>query len=273
MTPKTAQNKRILRLFFAILAVILVYASVSYALLPEFWRHYEGHERIGDLALVTKTKLGIPGDALNVALEGDEADVVCALTAAGWAPADATTLRTSLKIAGSVIFDRPYPTAPVSDLYYNGRKQDLAFQKAAGKSADKRHHVRFWRALDAEGDHGPVWVGAVTFDRSVGVSAYTGQITHHIDADIDSERDRLTQDFVAAGVAEAVSQVSGVGPTLYARNGGGDFYFTDGEMSVVRLGSGCQGHLPPPPAPSAPAPRIGLKNQIFGVLTGLWRRF
>jgi len=273
MTPRAAQNRRIRPVFFAVCAIILVYALVSYALLPEFWRHYEGHERIAGLALVTKTKLGIPGDALNVAAEGDEADVVCALTAAGWAPADATTIRTAFKIAGSVIFDRPYATAPVSDLYYDGRKQDLAFQKAAGKSADKRHHVRFWRALDAENDHRPLWVGAVTFDRSVGVSAYTGQITHHIDADIDSERDHITLDFVAAGVAADVSQVSGVGPTLYARNGGGDYYFTDGEMSVIRLASGCQAHLPPPPASSTPAPRIGLKNQIFGVLTTLWRRF
>ena len=34
----------------------------------------------------------------------------------------------------------------------------------------------------------PVWLGAATFDRSVGVSHYTGAITHHIDADIDAER-------------------------------------------------------------------------------------
>jgi len=272
MTPKGAQNKRIRPVLLATCAIIAVYALVSYALLPEFWRHYEGHETIADLALVTETRLGIAGDALNVALAGDETDVVCAFTAAGWAPADATTIRTSLKIAGSVIFDRPYPTAPVSDLYYDGRKQDLAFQKAAGKSADTRHHVRFWRTLAAEKDRRPLWVGAVTFDRGVGVSAYTGQITHHIDANIDSERDRLTRDLAQAGVAQDVSLVSGIGPTLFARNGGGDHYFTDGEMAVVRLASGCAAHLPPPPAAIAPAPAISLKNRLFGVLSALWRR-
>ena len=30
----------------------------------------------------------------------------------------------------------------------------------------------------------PVWLGAATMDRGVGVSHYTGAITHHIDADL-----------------------------------------------------------------------------------------
>ena len=272
MRPKPPKNKRIQAVFFSFCGLVLVYALVSYALLPAFWRHYEGHERMAGLALVAQTKLGIPGDALNVALEGEEADVICAMTAAGWAPADARTIRSSLKIVGSVIFDRPYRTAPVSDLFYEGKKQDLAFQKAAGKSADTRHHVRFWRALGAENDRRPLWVGAVTFDRGVGVSAYTGQITHHIAADIDTERDQLTEDLAQAGVAEDISQVSGIGPTIYARNGGGDYYFTDGEMSVVRLARDCKANQPAPIAASAPPLRYGVKNFAFGAMAALWRR-
>lgn len=272
MRPNPKENKRIRVVLFSLCGLVLVYALVSYALLPVFWRHYEGHERMADLTLVTQTRLGIPGDALNVALEGEEADVVCAMTAAGWAPADKKTIRTSLKIVGSVIFDRPYPTAPVSDLFYDGKKQDLAFQKAAGDSADTRHHVRFWRALDAGGDRRPLWVGAASFDASVGVSGYTGQITHHIAADIDTERDHLTENLAQAGVAEAISQVSGVGPTIYARNGGGDYYFTDGEMSVVRLAGDCKANLPAPVVASAPPLRTSVKNLAFGALAALWRR-
>jgi len=272
MKPRYPENRRIRVVLFSLCALVLAYALISYALLPTFWRHYEGHERMADLALVTQTKLGIPGDALNVALEGEEADVICAMTAAGWAPADGTTIRSSLKIVGSVIFDRPYPTAPVSDLFYEGKKQDLAFQKAAGRSADTRHHVRFWRALGAQKDLRPLWVGAVTFDRGVGVSAYTGQITHHIAADIDNERDKFTANLAQAGVAEDIRQVSGVGPTVFARNGGGDYYFTDGEMSVVRLSRDCKANQPAPVAAS-PAPlRYGLKNLAFGALAALWRR-
>ena len=115
------------------------------------------------------------------------------MRAAGWQPADPVTLRSRLEIAGSVLARRAYPTAPVSDLFYDGRRQDLAFEKPAGISPKERHHVRFWLALD-QGDAGlPVWLGSATFDRSVGVSHYTGQVTHHIAPDIDAERDLLAQ--------------------------------------------------------------------------------
>jgi hypothetical protein len=49
-----------------------------------------------------------------------------------------------------VMLDRPYRDAPVSPLYYEGKKEQLAFEKPEGKSADRRHHVRFWQVLDKE---------------------------------------------------------------------------------------------------------------------------
>ena len=110
---------------------------------------------------------------------------------AGWSPADPVTLRSSARSAGSVLARRAYPTAPVSDLYYDGRRQDLAFEKPSGKSARTRHHVRFWKALDSGDDGLPVWLGAAVFDDGLGVNHYTGQITHHTAPDIDAERDLL----------------------------------------------------------------------------------
>ena len=73
---------------------------------------------------------------------------MCAMNAAGWSPSDPVTLMSSLKIAGSVVFHRPYLHAPVSPLFFDGRRQDFAFEKASGGSASRRHHVRFWKALD-----------------------------------------------------------------------------------------------------------------------------
>ena len=80
-----------------------------------------------------------------------------------------------MRIVGSVLLDRPYLDAPVSPLFYENRKQDLAFEKPSGKSARTRHHVRFWKALDAGDDGLPVWLGAAVFDDGLGVSHYTGQ--------------------------------------------------------------------------------------------------
>jgi hypothetical protein len=73
--------------------------------------------------MVSQTRQGIPGDPLNVGLVGNRADIVSAMHAAGWYPADAITLRTSAEIIGSVLLDRPYRDAPVSNLFYDGLKE------------------------------------------------------------------------------------------------------------------------------------------------------
>ena len=101
-----------------------------------------------------------------------------------------------------------------------------------------------------------------TFDRGVGVSHYTGAITHHIAADIDAERDLLATDLEAAGMVDAKYQVTGIGPTLTGRNGGGDPYYTDGEVWILRLVVACQKRTGPAAIiPSPPATEI--KDQIW----------
>jgi hypothetical protein len=80
-----------------------------------------------------------------------------------------------------------------------------------------------------------VWLGAATFDRGVGLSHDTGEVTHHIAPDIDAAREGLLGDLARAGRLEAIYQVTGIGPTLYGRNGGGDPYHTDGELGIGRL--------------------------------------
>jgi LssY C-terminus len=259
------------RLAAAAIAAVALYLGLAYVLAPFFWRHFEHQPRLAGLEATTRTALGLPGDAINVGLEGSEDDVLCAMHAAGWRPADPVTLNSSVKIVGSVLLDRPYLDAPVSPLFYENRRQDLAFEKPAGKSARTRHHVRFWKALDAGADGLPVWLGAAIFDDGLGVSHYTGQITHHTARDIDAERDLLMSDLEQAKKVAELYSVSGVGPTLFARNGEGDPYFTDGDIAVAKLVSGCEGQQGAPLTLIEP-PRIEAKNAVFSWLTALWRR-
>ncbi len=227
-------------MLLVLLAVVLGgYGAIAYVMLPQTWAHYEHQKGLAGFTMLTKTGQGIPGDPLNIGLVGTKDDVLCAMHAAGWYPADPITLRSSLKIIGSVVLDRPYRDAPVSNLYYQGRREDLAFEKPDGKNADRRHHVRFWEVLEHGQEGRPVWLGAVTFDRDVGLSRYTGQVTHHIAPDIDAERNGLTADLKAAKVVDAIYEVTGVGPTLDGRNGEGDRYYTDGEIEISRLVAGC----------------------------------
>jgi LssY C-terminus len=225
---------RVRRLAVALSIALGAYLLVAYGILPLVWTEVERghHPALEGLPKITYNADGIPADPLNVALVGDEAEVMAAMLAAHWHPADPITLRSSLKIAESAVSHRPDPDAPVSPLYVFGRKQDLAFEEDVGGSADRRHHVRWWRAepLDAAGR--PLWIGDATFDRDAGISHLTGQITHHIGPDIDAARGRLMADLVAAGQLAGRYEWPGIGATQDGRNAGGDRYYTDGLMAV-----------------------------------------
>lgn len=272
MSPSSPPGKRTLAAAAALAAVVALYLAIAYFVAPDLWRHVERQRGAADLGARTVTAQGIPGDVINVGLEGAEDDLQCAMAAAGWSPADPVTLASALKIAGSVAFRRPYVHAPVSALYFAGRRQDLAFEAPAGTDAGVRHHVRFWKAPGA-GDGGlPVWLGAATFDRGVGVSHYTGQVTHRIAPDIDAERDRLMQDLVAAKRVARTYWVGGVGPTVSGRNGGGDPFHTDGEIAFADLAPGCA-QAAAPVEVEPPSPRIAVRSAIFSWILAARRLF
>jgi hypothetical protein len=252
----------------AIMMIAAVWLICSYAIAPLVWRHYEHQKDLAGLSMVTRTKAGIPADPINVGLVGSQSDVLCTMHAAGWDPADPVTFRSSLEIVGSVLLDRPYREAPVSPLLFDNRQEDLAFEKPIGKSADRRHHVRFWKALDRGEEGRAVWLGAITFDRGVGFSHDDGRITHHIAPDIDAERDLLTDDLVAAKVVTTIYEVAGVGPMLDGRNGEGDPYFTDGEIKISVLVQGCDQKSATVSRPANPR-FVELKNDVWSTAAKL----
>jgi hypothetical protein len=263
-----SRYRRLLVLGAKITVVLLgVWLLAAYVILPAFWRHYEHHPALEDAPKTTLTSQGIPGDPLNVGLIGHEADVVASMLAAGWSPADPITLRSSLAIAASVVFKWPDPHAPVSSLFLFGRKQDLAFEKLVGGNARRRHHVRFWKS-DALGSVGkPLYIGSATFDVKVGISHYNGEITHHIAADIDTERNGLINDLIDAARLVEIYEVTGVGATLLGRNGGGDRYFTDGELKIGILATGLEAERHPRLLPNPPV--VQLKEQLWSAIRPL----
>ena len=224
------------KLSIGVAVLLASYLGAAYLLLPETWTVVDRNVDVSPASMVTRTSSDIPGDPINVGLEAhDTAAVLRAFAIAGWDTADAVTLKTAVEIGVSVLFDKPYPDAPVSPLTYDGRRQDLAFEKPVGDSADQRHHVRFWRTSTKSPDGRELWLGSVSFDRGVGLSHDTGQITHHIDPNIDAERDGLMQDLKATGQVVSTYEIKGIGPTQNGRNGGGDLYFTDGNILIGRL--------------------------------------
>src|SRR5262249_23320592 len=126
----TSQPPRRRRLLRVAVAVIVIWAVVAYLVIPAWWRRYfRRYPAPDDVPGIPQTSTGIPGDPINVALVGTKAELVRAMLAAKWYPADPLSLKSSLEIAVDAVFKRPDPDAPVSNLYLFGRKEDIAFQQ------------------------------------------------------------------------------------------------------------------------------------------------
>ena len=108
-----------------LILALIVYLGLAYFLVPLGWRRLSRHHPALDNApRISYTANDIPGDPINVGLVATEEELVKAMLATDWHPADRITLRSSFRIARDGVFRRAYVDAPVSSLYVFGRKQD-----------------------------------------------------------------------------------------------------------------------------------------------------
>ena len=187
--------------------------------------YFIGRVRTGD---------GLLGDPINCAVKGDKKQLMKAMEHNGWFKAEPITLQSSWRMIVASLTKRSYPTAPVSNLFLFGKQQDIAFQKEVNNNPRARHHVRFWKVPHGwylPGGYSVDWVGAATFDRRVGISLFTGQITHKIAENTDDERDFVAESFKKANV-QFVKHFS---TAYHSRNGGGDSIQTDGSLVIINL--------------------------------------
>jgi uncharacterized membrane protein len=158
------------------------------------------------------------------------------MTRGGWTRADDLSLATGLQIVRSTVGRRSYTKAPVSPLLLFDRQQDFAYQQEVAGSPSKRHHVRFWRAPEGwmlPGGYSVGWLAAGTYDRSVGLSLFTLQITHKIEANTDVERDHITNTITSGNPEVAVEVIRDFSTGYHSRNGGGDLIQTDGDLPII----------------------------------------
>ena len=220
------------RVLQTLIAVLLIYLAVAYLVMPVDWRWYvHRHPSLDDIPDITLTGNGIPGDPLNVAVIGTEAELKQIVQAAGWHAGRSARAAERLDDRRRHGAQAARRYGAVSNLFLFGRKEDLAFEQPVGDSPRKRNHVRFWHT-DKIDNGRPEWIGSATYDERVGLSGTTGQITHHIAADVDAERDHLFQDLKETGDLSETYFVDGFHKTLEGRNGGGDRWYTDGRLEV-----------------------------------------
>ena len=83
------------------------------------------------------------------------------------------------------------------------------------------------------GGHPADWLAAGTYDRAVGLSLMTLQVTHKESPDIDAERDHTVTTLLEANPTVTVDLIRHFSSGYHSRNGGGDAIVTDGNLPVV----------------------------------------
>ena len=228
-------------LWLGALAIPGGYLGLAYLALPWLLEHRDATRALSRSPERAVDAAGQPSDHLNVGLVGTREDVFASMQRAGWVEAVPLSRRSGADIAADALLHRSDPDAPVSSLYFEGRRQDLAFEQQVGGSPRRRHHVRLWLQRPASVGGRPVWRGATTFDRGVGFARDTGEITHVTSADIDAERDKLIDDLLRCRCAISVHRVRAVSPIPKRRHGR---VYTDGMAAIAVL-------APTPPAVSS----------------------
>jgi hypothetical protein len=221
-----------------VLLLVVFWLLVAYLVLPRLHQVLTHLYLPGYFIGRTRTSDGLLGDPVNLALLGGEAQVRTAMSRAGWTQADEVSLASSMRIVSSTVSRRSYPEAPVSPLHLFERQQDFAYQQEVAGNPAKRHHVRFWRCPDGwmlPGGYAVDWVAAGTYDRSVGLSLMTFQVTHRIAGDIDAERDHIVATLTEGNPKSTVDVIRNFSTGYHDRNGGGDAIATDGDLPVVDL--------------------------------------
>lgn len=182
-------------------------------------------------------KTGDPGDMVNFLIIGPEDQMKKAFTNAGWVTVDADVKSAVLAGALASLSKESYVTMPMSILYLFGRPQDYGWAHAEPiKVVATRNHLRVWKApFTVDGQ--TLWVGAATHDMGFEKDQRNNGITHHIDPDVDLERDYVEKTLSSTGLVAEVTHFLPKNPLQEAKTATGGSFHSNGQVLVMKLAS------------------------------------
>jgi hypothetical protein len=240
-------------------ALLIIYCLMAYLVIPAMFRLYHFAIDHDHIPLYATYGDGWASDPVNIAIVTKDINHLRkAMKDAGWYEADHHSLKNNLREAASILFNLPYPNAPVSTLYLFNRRHDIAFEIPTNgrMSARTRHHVRFWRLEPPRHnlhDRGhfefwseklkkwlhrerEIWIGASTEDfRPLDIRWRTGSLTHGVRHDADKERDFIVQSLEDSGYAKSVDTSDPGEQFKFRGQSFRTIYTTDGSLKIVRL--------------------------------------
>ena len=194
---------------------------------------YDLDETMVSLPGRTSTPKGHDADVVNLALIGSREQIQKAFDAAGWKTGDAMCRRTALHEIHAFLVSNNYAHGAMSKQLLNGKAADSTWEKGLDSLA-KRDHLRIWST--PETIHGKsVWLSAATREIGASVSFRRREFIHHVDPDIDNEREMVVRDLTLAGCVDTVHLARRPGIPHSVENATGDDLHTDGAVAVVQL--------------------------------------
>ncbi len=183
------------------------------------------------LPKLSESITGVPQEPISLIIVAPDADALLrAMTRAGWRRAEKPGLLSLASAVWNAWTNQADPNAPVIPAFWNVDPNDMAFQKPSREGTlRQRHHARFWKTGFRTPKGAQIFVGTASFDDGL-----KWGLTHHINPDIDTERDLLAQDLVDGGDARISARFQMLTPRL-GQSVAGDPWFTDGTAVVLVL--------------------------------------
>ena len=188
---------------------------------------------VGELPTFSSAGIGQGREPVSFIYIGTERQIINLFISHGFSGADPLTPATLLQAYEAAKADAPYPTAPFSPAIIQGHRQDLEFQlPTSANSIRERHHTRIWDTTVQASDGRQVWVGTASFDDGLQALGRTSLPVHHIDPNLDGEREFILDTLGFSGLPYVQLNSGGSG-----QNSFGNPYYTDGRAVIVDLGS------------------------------------
>ncbi len=196
------------------------------------------HDWAESLPRATTNKSGKrEGDPLNLIVAGELDTILGVFALAKWDETESLAFRSAWRMKRAYMKSDSYRYSPISPLFYNGRRQDIALQKTRG-GIHERLHLRLWLTpMLFRGK--PVWVGQVSRDIGIRFTSRAWNLmTHKIDPNVDDSREYVFGDLIHISRVGHFGYVKGVESAEKEsprKNLTGDPYFTDGFRLVIEL--------------------------------------
>ena len=126
---------------------------------------------------------------------------------------------------------KSYSHLPISKQWLNGEAPGFRFQKSFD-SYQKREHIRIWKEDALQNG---LWAGGAIRETGAEWSIRKGKFIHHVDGDVDAEREKIVRELRLTGCVARVSYLRR-GQTLESmRAASGDVLETGGGIAVIEL--------------------------------------